>query len=1052
MDVFCGGLGGSVFLDVVKDGQTMFSRSLEPSNGFAALVLPLTADMSGSLCLSAYRITLAGNTVRDRRIIYVDPANDLQLTYNPDQEVYRPGTDASIGVQVTDQAGQPVVAAIGLNIVDEAVFALQEMQPGMEKIYFYLEEQLRQPRYEIHGFDPEEILHEPGGGELDAARERALGMMFASLPEAEIGTFEVVSDAVDAAALTETLRNAVWDDLGRLIDPMLEAFKRYEEDRSNAFFEPMIQQAIADKVLAGDDTLDPWGTIYRVSYGAVSDEYTFHSAGPDQRWGTADDLRLVASTWALSQPWMRKNPEWLVRGGFLGGDVFAMGNWDWAEDVDGPPVPTAGPGGGGGGGEPYLRQYFPETLYSNPLLITGPDGRATVDLKMADSITSWRMTGLASSRDGRLGSATGALLVFQEFFVDLDLPATLTRGDEVSVPVAIYNYLPESQDIRLVFEGDDGFELLDAAERTLTLAAEEVSVVHFRVKTLRVGHCRLQVTAYGSSKSDALARTVEVVPDGAETLVTKSGRLSGLVEHLITIPEEAIDGASKILVKIYPGFFSQVVEGLDAMLRMPFGCFEQTSSVTYPNVLVVDYMKKTGVVTPEILMKAEGFISTGYQRLLSYEVDGGGFSWFGEAPAHNVLTTYGLMEFSDMSKVCYVDPAVIRRTQDWLVAGQEADGSWIPTEGGIAEGAINRYQNDVLRTTAYVLWGLDQSGYSGPALASGATYLRDQLAEPEFEAETYTLALCAHALLQDPDDPLLPGLFDEFENRKQSEGDTVWWEETAPTITYSRGQGASVELTALLAQAYMRYGAYPDTTAKALNYLVAAKDGNGNFGSTQATVQALQAFSLAAGGATSAVDATALVSLNGVPMKTIELTDENSDLLFLCDLGEQTLEGDNTIQLSLEGTGSTLYQVVGRYYLPWETLPPPAGELISIEVGYDKSELTTEDLLHCTVELANNRPGVARMLVADIGIPPGFDVLADDLDALVGVTIQKYELAGRQVILYLDELDHETPVTVEFRLKARFPIRAQTPESAVYEYYNPEVRAVAEPRAIVVTE
>lgn len=1052
MDMFCGGLGGSIFLDVMKDGQTLHSRSLEPEGGFAALVLPLTADMSGSLCLSAYRITLAGNTIRDRRIIYVDPANDLHLSYAPDREVYLPGEEASIRLQVADPAGQPVVAAIGLNIVDEAVFALQEMQPGMEKIYFYLEEQLRRPRYEIHGFDPGTLLHEPPGGGGDAVREQALGMMFATLPNADIGTFEIVSDAVDSDALSETLRDAVWDDLDHLIDPMAAVFTRHEEDRPNAFFEPLIQQAMADKVLGPDDALDPWGMPYRIRYGAIPGEYTFQSAGPDQRWDTSDDLRLVASDWAIREPWLRKNPEWLMRAGGGGFEVFAMNNWDWAEDAGGgPPTPTAGPGGGGAA-EPYLRQYFPETLYSNPLLITAPDGTATVNLKMADSITSWRMTGLASSADGRLGSATGALRVFQEFFVDLDLPPALTRGDQVSVPVAVYNYLPASQDIRLVFEGDDGFELLDPAEQTLSLAAEEVSVVYFRVKTLRVGHCRLQVTAYGSTKSDAIAREVEVMPDGAEVLVTQSGRLNGLVEHLITIPEAAIDGASKILVKIYPGFFSQVVEGLDAMLRMPSGCFEQTSSVTYPNVLVVEYMKRTGVITPEILMKAEGFISAGYQRLLSYEVEGGGFSWFGNAPAHNVLTTYGLMEFADMSKVAYVDPAVIRRTQEWLVSGQEPDGSWIPTDGGIAEGAINRYQNNVLRTTAYVLWGLTHSGYSGPGLSAGAAYLRSQLAEPDFVVETYTLALCAHALLQDPDDPLLPDLFEEFENRKQSEGDQVWWEETAPTITYSRGQSAAVEVTALLAQAYMRYGAYPDTTSKALNFLVGAKDGNGNFGSTQATVLALQAFSLAAGGATAHADATVRISLNGAEMKTLQLTDENSDLMFLCDLGEQTIKGDNTVQLSFEGTGSTLYQVVGRHYVPWETVPPPSQELISIQVDYDRTELTMQDLLGCTVHLAKNRPGKAMMLVVDVGIPPGFDVLSEDLDALVGNAIQKYQIAGRQIILYLDELDHETPVTLAFRLKARFPVRAKTPQSVAYEYYNPEIRAVAEPREIVVLE
>ncbi|MHC4529811.1 MAG: hypothetical protein ACYS29_18215, partial [Planctomycetota bacterium] len=76
------------------------------------------------------------------------------------------------------------------------------------------------------------------------------------------------------------------------------------------------------------------------------------------------------------------------------------------------------------------------------------------------------------------------------------------------------------------------------------------------------------------------------MPDGKEHLVTESGRLKGTITHTITIPDAAIDDATKIFVKIYPGVLSQVIEGLDKMLRMPFGCFEQTSSVTYPNILV----------------------------------------------------------------------------------------------------------------------------------------------------------------------------------------------------------------------------------------------------------------------------------------------------------------------------------------------------------------------------------------------------------------------------------------------------------------------------------
>ena len=52
-----------------------------------------------------------------------------------------------------------------------------------------------------------------------------------------------------------------------------------------------------------------------------------------------------------------------------------------------------------------------------------------------------------------------------------------------------------------------------------------------------------------------------------------------------------------------------------------------------------------------------------------------------------------------------------------------------------------------------------------------------------------------------------------------------------------------------------------------------------------------------------------------------------------------------------------------------------------------------------------NREGVVKMALIDLGVPPGFTVLAEDLSRLVekGV-IARYELTGRQIIIYLEDL------------------------------------------------
>ncbi len=91
------------------------------------------------------------------------------------------------------------------------------------------------------------------------------------------------------------------------------------------------------------------------------------------------------------------------------------------------------------------------------------------------------------------------------------------------------------------------------------------------------------------------------------------------------------------------------------------------------------------------------------------------------------------------------------------------------------------------------------------------------------------------------------------------------------------------------------------------------------------------------------------------------------------------------------------------------------------------------------------------MVIVDLGIPPGFEVLSEDFEGLVAKkVIQRYSQTGRQVICYFDRIEREAPIEFTYRMKAKYPIRAKTPRSVVYEYYNPEVRDVAPPVEVVV--
>src|SRR6201999_436227 len=98
-----------------------------------------------------------------------------------------------------------------------------------------------------------------------------------------------------------------------------------------------------------------------------------------------------------------------------------------------------------------------------PEIITDAKGDASISIPIADSITTWRMAMLASTPSGAIGAGTSSLKVFQDFFVDLDLPVTLTQGDRVSIPIAVYNYSGEHGDVALKLQADDWFSLVDDA-------------------------------------------------------------------------------------------------------------------------------------------------------------------------------------------------------------------------------------------------------------------------------------------------------------------------------------------------------------------------------------------------------------------------------------------------------------------------------------------------------------------------------------------------------------------------------------------------------------
>ena len=160
--------------------------------------------------------------------------------------------------------------------------------------------------------------------------------------------------------------------------------------------------------------------------------------------------------------------------------------------------------------EPWpIRQLFPETLYWAPDARTDAQGHLMFDLPLADTVTTWRLTALASTRDGAIGAATADLVVFQDFFIDAELPTTLRVGKPVTATVTLHSYLPQMQLVDLVPRPAGWYTLIESPAR-IALEPEGLTSATIVLRPEQAGSFTLQIDAVGERMSDALAFEVWV--------------------------------------------------------------------------------------------------------------------------------------------------------------------------------------------------------------------------------------------------------------------------------------------------------------------------------------------------------------------------------------------------------------------------------------------------------------------------------------------------------------------------------------------------------------
>ncbi|UCH98044.1 MAG: hypothetical protein JSV88_14650, partial [Candidatus Aminicenantes bacterium] len=558
-------------------------------------------------------------------------------------------------------------------------------------------------------------------------------------------------------------------------------------------------------------------------------------------------------------------------------------------------------------------------------VITDAQGKASFKVKIPDieSVSQWQVSALAHTFKGEMGSGKASLPVSRDLFVKIEVPTNLIHQDEISIPASIYNYQRFPETVILKLQRGNWFELSGPASRTITVRPEDSKVEFFKIRAKAVGDHQMVLKALrlkqapGQDAGGMLSEKVTVIPVGKEIQKAFNHTLGGNreIRQMIPIPETAIRNSDKLLVRIYPGYFSQVVEGMESMLRMPHGCFEQTTSVLYPDVMVLDYLKKTEQATPEIEKKAKSYIASGYQNLLRYETTPGGFSFYGGAP-QKIPTAFGLQLFADMAEVYSIDKGLIPRMQKWLLSRMTGD-HWEP-DGHF--GAASSARDNNFAATAYVTWSLLHSG-----LDKNNKQIKRAVAYLERNHESYldnpnALSYCALSLQKAGKEP---GSILQRLNKLARKDDYGMYWTPGPQLRGGRILSTgTTETTAIAALANLEANNRSIEISPILQYLLKNKNAYGIWGSTQATVLTLKVLKEVAPKVSSAVFGNVNIWMNNKHVKKILFTGEENNDTQEVDLRENLQEsisvGIPEVRVKFDGDGELFCQILLSYYLRWD--------------------------------------------------------------------------------------------------------------------------------------
>ncbi|WP_046755076.1 TonB-dependent receptor plug domain-containing protein [Kordia jejudonensis] len=680
---------------------------------------------------------------------------------------------------------------------------------------------------------------------------------------------------------------------------------------------------------------------------------------------------------------------------------------------------------------PQERKDFRQTIYWNPVVQTDENGKASFEFYNSDAITSFQILAEGIGYNGLVGRKKKAYATKKLLNVDFKSPNYMVLNDVVVLPVTITNETTNAIEATLDMKLPAALELLESYDRNIRVKANSSIVKYIKVKPVKKAEkVTIGIELKSKKITDFIEREATILSPYFPTEVSVSGSKSQSFEFSI---DHVVDGSLEADFTIYTDIIGDVMDGIEGMIRKPYGCFEQTSSATYPNIMVLQYLKETNKTNPAIEKRALEFIQEGYQRLIGFETKKGGFEWFGKTPPHETLTAYGILEFTEMKEVFDgVDQKMIDRTVAWLMSRRDGKGGFNRTNKGYDSFASS--PDDV--ANAYIVYAISEAGINVSIEKEYQHSLKDALKSND----TYKMALLACASFNLGKNENAKKLIQKIKENIETYSFSKL--PVKNTITRSYGDSKNIETVAFSLLALLKENAAHEIViAQGIEYLV-SKRKNSRFGATQATATALKALIEY----TKTQKAKLLVKGNFIELMingnrlNSELNIAKNGKIVLKNIDQYLTEGLQNVTVTYSNPKSAFPYALNINYdssLPASSVEAP----LKLETIIADKAFTVGDNVSMAINIANKKSENLGMGTAVIGIPSGITPQPWQLKKLIEENeVAYYEIFDNYLVFYWRSFKANEVKTIRLDLKADVAGNYQAPASTAYLYYGDEFK------------